>query len=138
MLTYFEKDEARHVGLGTQALPTMMRAMTRLESARLSAFALQVTFWLIASNKAMEPSVRALGLDPRRLLQLAKSKQMIVWNELWASAPRGEVGEKISRVMEAVASALWPAEGEGTVPGRSRAFLRALRHGVDEVPTTID
>src|SRR5262249_31085760 len=44
LLVYFEKDEARHVGLGTQVLPVMMRRMSRVEGARLSAFALKVTF----------------------------------------------------------------------------------------------
>src|SRR6185295_4963168 len=82
LLPYFEKDEARHVGLGTQVLPLLMRRMNRLEGAQLTAFTLRVTFWLLASNHAMEPGLRALGLDPRRLLTLAKSKQMIVWDEL--------------------------------------------------------
>ena len=31
LLLYFEKDEARHVGLGTQYLPTMLRRMSRVE-----------------------------------------------------------------------------------------------------------
>lgn len=140
ILPYFEKDEARHVGLGTQCLPVMMRQMGRLEGARLTAFALRVTFWLIAANHAMQAPLRELGLDPRRVLQLAKSKQMIVWNEIWKSAPKSkpDVGDMISKVMEATASAFWPPEEDATVTDRSRAFLRALRDGVDMVETTID
>jgi hypothetical protein len=138
LLAYFEKDEARHVGLGTQVLPIMMRNMSRLEGARLSAFALKVTFWLIASNAAMQEPLRELGLDPRRVLQLAKSKQMIVWEELWQSTHKAPtVGDAIARVMEAVANAAWPPPGDTGLTGRSRAFVRGLMTGVDEVPTTI-
>ena len=138
LLGYFEKDEARHVGLGTQVLPIMMRKMNRLEGARLSAFALKVTFWLIASNAAMQEPLRELGLDPRRVLQLAKSKQMIVWDELWqATSKSPTLGDAIARVMEAVANAAWPPPGHTGVRGRSKAFVRGLMTGVDEVPTSI-
>jgi hypothetical protein len=139
LLLYYEKDEARHVGLGTQCLPLMMREMNRLEGARLSAFALKVTFWLIASNHAMTPSLRALGLDPRRVLVLAKSKQMIVWEELWSATSK--VGptpaDVVARVMEAVASGLWPADEDASAFGRLRAVARGLASGVDQVSTSI-
>jgi hypothetical protein len=138
LLPYFEKDEARHVGLGTQVLPLMMRRMNRLEGARLTAFALKVTFWLLASNRAMDPALRQLGLDPRRLLVLAKSKQMIVWEEVWgATNKQVDVGDAIARVMEAVASGLWPPEEAQGLAGRARAFARAMGGGVDQVPTSI-
>ena len=139
LLVYFEKDEARHVDLGSQILPVMMRKMSRLEGARLSAFALKVTFWLLASNHAMEPSLRALGIDPRRTLQLAKSKQMIVFEELWQASPqKSGVSDLIVRVMEAIANGVWPPPGENTLTGRSRAFARALfNDGVERVETSI-
>ncbi len=138
LLPYFEKDEARHVGLGTQVLPLLMRRMNRLESARLTGFALRVTFWLLASNRAMEPSLLELGLDPRRLLVLAKSKQMIVWEEVWgATNKKADVGDAVARVMEAIASGLWPPEDEKSLKGRARAFARAIGEGVDQVQTSI-
>jgi hypothetical protein len=138
LLPYFEKDEARHVGLGTQVLPMLMRRMNRLEAARLTAFALQVTFWLLASNRAMEAPQRELGLDPRRMLVLAKSKQMLVWNEVWGATNKKDgVGDAVARVMEAIASGLWPPEDQRGLGGRARSFARALGGGVDQVATTI-
>jgi hypothetical protein len=137
-MPYFEKDEARHVGLGTQCLPLLMRRMSRLERARLTTFALEVTFWLLASNVAMEPGLRALGLDPRRVLTLAKSKQMIVWEEVWQATDRpAAVTNALSHVMEAVASGMWPPAGEEGLAGRARSAWRALSGGVDQVPTSI-
>jgi hypothetical protein len=138
LLPYFEKDEARHVGLGTQVLPILMRRMSRLEAAELTAFALRVTFWLLASNRAMEPGLVTLGLDPRRMLVLAKSKQMLVWEELWQQTDGpSAAGDVVARVMEAIASGLWPREDERSLSGRARSFLRALEGGVDRVETTI-
>ncbi|APR77766.1 Hypothetical protein A7982_03113 [Minicystis rosea] len=139
LLPYFEKDEARHVGLGTQVLPILMRRMNRIEAAQLTAFALRVTFWLLASNRAMEPGLRTLGLDPRRVLTLAKSKQMIVWEELWQATNKQDtdLGDLIARGMEAIANGMWPPDGEQDLLGRARAVWSGLRGGVAQVPTTI-
>jgi hypothetical protein len=139
LLPYFEKDEARHVGLGTQCLPMLLKKQSRLDAARFSKFALEVTFWLLASNKAMEGSLRALGLDPRRVLTLAKSKQLLVFEELWAATGQGGVtaGAVIGRVMEATANAAWPPPGETGVVARSKALVKGLVFGIDTVETTI-
>jgi hypothetical protein len=139
LMPYYEKDEARHVGLGTQCLPIMMRGMSRLEAARLNAFALRVTFLLLAANQAMAPALRELGLDPRRVLTLAKSKQMIVWEDLWRSNRKeGKTAtDLVARVMEAVANATWPPEGQTGAVARSRAFLDGLLRGVERVETSI-
>jgi hypothetical protein len=139
LLPYFEKDEARHVGLGTQCLPMMMRKMGRLEGARLSAFALEITYRLVAANRAMEAPLRELGIDPRRTLQLAKSKQMLVWSELWGATGKTgtTVADVISRVMEASANAFWPPPGQTSPGGRAWAFVEALKAGVEPVETSI-
>jgi hypothetical protein len=139
LLPYYEKDEARHVGLGTQVLPVLMRRMGRVEAAKLTAYALRVTFWLLASNRAMAPALVELGLDPRRVLTLAKSKQMIVWEELWQATNDTslDLGDVVARVMEAIANGMWPPEGEADALGRARAAWRGLIRGVDQVPTSI-
>ena len=140
LLFYVEKDEARHVGLGVQYLPILMRAMGRIERARFTAFALKVTYHLLAANRAMEPDLRVLGLDPRRILQLAKSKQLLVFDELWASTPgtKSKLGDFASLGMEALANAMWPEPKDEGLFGRARAFVRALRDdGVATVPTSI-
>jgi hypothetical protein len=139
LLPYFEKDEARHVGLGTQVLPMLMREMGRVEGAMLSAFALKVTFWLLASNMAMEPGLRGLGIEPRRMLTLAKSKQLIVFEELWQATEKTGTtfGDVVGRVMEATANAMWPPPGERGVVARGKALVRGLAHGVETVETSI-
>jgi hypothetical protein len=140
LLLLFEKDEARHVGLGTQYLPVLMRKMNRWEAMKLTLFALDVTFWLIASNQAMSPALRELGIEPRRVLMLAKSKQMLVWEEIWnVTGKEGDTwGDRVSRAMEATANAMWPPAGKEGLRGRVEAFWQALPGGVDQVATSID
>src|SRR5690349_24882172 len=55
LLRYYEKDEARHVGLGTQFAPTLMRKQRGLEALDTMMFQLRLVFWSTASLKAMEP-----------------------------------------------------------------------------------
>ena len=114
--------------------------MNAFERARFTAFAVKISLRLLAANHAMQGDLRALGLDPRRVLRLAKSKQVLVFEELWAAAPgsKSRAGELASLGLEALANALWPEKSDGSVRGRMRAFMQALREdGVASVPTTI-
>jgi hypothetical protein len=140
LLLYVEKDEARHVGLGMQHLPMLIRAMGPIARARFTAFALKVTAHMIVAHHAMQHDLRALGLDPRRILLLGKSKQSIVFEELWATAPgsKNAIGDVASLGIQALANALFPEPGEESLADRGRAFVRALRsEGVPKVPTTL-
>jgi hypothetical protein len=141
LLLYFEKDEARHVGLGLQYLPLLVRQMTPLERARFTAFALEITVHLLASQWAMTDDLRAIGIDPREVMRLGKGKQLLVFEELWAADPDAKSvwGDRVSLLLEAVANATWPEERERSAGGRLRAFVRALREeGVASVATSID
>jgi hypothetical protein len=141
LLLYYEKDEARHVGLGMQYLPMLITNMTRAERVRFTTFALKVTYRLIASNRAMEPGMRELGMDPRVMVRLGKSKQTLVFEELWASAPgsRTRFGDAVSLVLQSASNALWPENDDATPLERLRAFVDGMRgDGLDPVDTSID
>lgn len=63
---------------------------------------------------------------------------MIVWDELWNATNKSPtLGDAVARVMEAAANAAWPPPGDHGLRGRSRAFVRGLQSGVEQVPTTI-
>jgi len=140
LMLYFEKDEARHVGLGIQYLPMLVRKMSPLESLRFTRFALGITVNLLSGLWAMSDDLEALGLDPREIMRLGKSKQLLVFEDLWsATGERSVIGDRVSLVLEAIASATWPDARERDPVGRARAFVRALREdGVETVPTAID
>ncbi len=141
LLVYYEKDEARHVGLGTQLLPTLMKRMTLRERIEFSAFSFKIAAISIASLKGSEKDLRTLGIDPRRVAVLGKSKQMMVFDQLWQLAPeaKSDVGERLGMVFDAVAEAMWPDEKADPSPGaRVRRVLRTLSTGYETTETVLD
>ena len=63
LLVYFEKDEARHVGLGVQYVPALLKKMNFREGLATLGFHLKLSFWEIASLKSMEKDLRAAGAE---------------------------------------------------------------------------
>jgi hypothetical protein len=140
LLVYYEKDEARHVGLGVQLLPTLIRKMSVPERVAFSAYSFKVGFLSLGSLKGAETDLRALGIDPRRVAILGKSKQMLVFEELFKLAPnaRSKAGERIGFMMDAIAEALWPAGGAGSPLGeRARRVLHTLSEGYETTETVL-
>jgi hypothetical protein len=140
LLVYYEKDEARHVGLGVQILPTLMSKMSMADRIAFSAYSFKVGFLSLGSLKGAEDDLRALGIDPRRVAVLGKSKQMLVFEELWKLVPnaRSEVGERIGFFMDAIAEALWPEpNSDPALTARAKRVLRTLREGYETTETVL-
>ena len=129
LLRYYEKDEARHVGLGTQFLPSLMRRQTRLEAAETMAFQLRLVFWATSSLKAMEQDLHAIGISAPHLIERGKDIQMKAFDEMWSQmggTPQSH--ETINRVLNGIDAALFPGVGvEIDLVGRARRFVAAAR-----------
>ena len=141
LLVYYEKDEARHVGLGTQLLPTLMREMSIRERLAFSAYSFKVVAWSLASLKKTEDDLRALGLDPRRVAVLGKSKQMMAFEELWMQPgmKKNAINERIGLAFDAIAEALWPdAEADPRLHARAQRVLKTLVDGYETTETFLD
>jgi hypothetical protein len=141
LLVYYEKDEARHVGLGTQLLPTLIREMSVPERVEFSAFSFKVAALSLASLKQSERDFEALGILPRRVAVLGKSKFTLVLNELWALSPESKsaLGDKLGLVFDAIAEALWPDPNASRALGaRARRVLRTLTTGYESIETVLD
>ena len=141
LLVYFEKDEARHVGLGTQMLPTLMRGMSVAERLEFSAYSFKVAGLSLGSLKGSEADLKTLGIDPRRVAVLGKSKQMLVFEELWELAPgmKSRAGEALGRGFDVIAELLWPdADADRSVSGRARKLASTLWSGYTTVETVLD
>jgi hypothetical protein len=63
LLPYFERDEARHVGLGVLYLPRLLAGLSRLQAARLKLFQLRVNTLIIWGTRLLRPHFEALGMD---------------------------------------------------------------------------
>ena len=133
LLRYYEKDEARHVGLGVQLLPQLIRGLSKKESLGLFLFQIQLLGWTLAGLKSMEPAFRELGVDPKAILQVGRAKQTLVFQEMWSQLgitrpPPARAA--VIRGIKGVAEALFC--DEPGVRARARAFARGLRGALDE------
>ena len=102
LLVYFEKDEARHVGLGIQYLPELLKRMSRTEGLATLAFQLRLIYLELASLKSMETELKAVGIHPPDLIRNGKTRQLAAFQEMWSQpgAKRTEADRKITVVVQ--------------------------------------
>lgn len=75
LMAYYERDEARHVGLGMQYMPELMKGMSPLELTRLFLFQAKLIAYALWENKVLESDFRQLGIDPREIIERTRAKQ---------------------------------------------------------------
>jgi hypothetical protein len=129
LLRYYEKDEARHVGLGIQYLPGLLQRMSWREGLSLFGFQLKIIGWAIASLKSLEPDLRVLGVDARQVFELGRAKQMLATDELWEQMGIHEIPRSREVVFKAIMAVSELAFPEGEPPRSPAAVLAALRRG---------
>lgn len=84
LMPYFERDEARHVGLGVLYLPERLEQVGRRDALRLQLFQIKATTLVLWAVVLLRDSLEALGVDLNRTFQLAFKNQI----ELVASMRR--------------------------------------------------
>ncbi|MBA3393801.1 MAG: ferritin-like domain-containing protein [Deltaproteobacteria bacterium] len=67
LLYYFERDEARHVGLGVLTLPAVLEGLSDRDALALWWFQTRMQFEMIASGMTINPAFAALGVDPAEM-----------------------------------------------------------------------
>lgn len=107
LLPYYEKDEARHVGLGVMYLPRLLRRQSARETAATMAFQLRSIGLLMSAGLTMHQHFRNLGIDPRKMAEYTMKLQDDVTREMLADAPSD------GRRRDAVRGLFNPARGFG-------------------------
>jgi hypothetical protein len=69
LLYYFERDEARHVGLGVLALPDVLGGLSERDSLALWWFQTRMQLEMIGSGMAMRHAFDTLGIDQAEMNQ---------------------------------------------------------------------
>jgi hypothetical protein len=107
---YYEKDEARHVGLGVQHLPDLMRRATRLQNARAIWFQIKMSAWTIRGLQILEPHFNAIGVPTRRVIKLGRGKMFTASEMLWSGMgmERPMSRQRIEAAIDAVMEVLFP------------------------------
>lgn len=103
LMRYYERDEARHVGLGMQYLPEMMKTMSKRELADTFLFQARLISYAIWENKVIERDLEVLGIDSRRIIEKARAKQALALREAFA-ALGVDVNEDRSIVFSTIAA----------------------------------
>lgn len=81
LMRYFERDEARHVGLGMQYLPSLMKPMSKRQVGAMITFQVRLLAWALWELKILEPDFKVLGIVPRAILDRGRSKQLAALHE---------------------------------------------------------
>lgn len=67
LLYYFERDEARHVGLGVLTLPDVLEGLSDREALALWWFQTKMQLEMIAGGMMINPAFVKLGIDPAEM-----------------------------------------------------------------------
>jgi hypothetical protein len=138
LMSFYERDEARHIGLGIQLVPQLVSELSIAGAVGLAVFNIDMLLATLASVKSIEPDLLALGVDPRSLLGIAFRRQQDIDEKIRVEFPNWPKDQPARRVFEGLCEALFPSEGtDANVPMATRvkhAFevARRLRPSVFE------
>jgi hypothetical protein len=123
LLPYYERDEARHVGLGVQLVPQLMGKLSIPQVVDVALFQLDLLVTTLLALKSIEPDLLALGVDPRSMLGIAFRKQGEIDTAIQKEFPLWPKDPPVRRVFEGVCEVLFPSEGrDADVPVASRVW----------------
>jgi len=76
LLVYYERDEARHVALGVQHLPVVMKDMSKLKLISLLAWQFRLFMLELEGLNDMRYDFENVGLSPNKLFEYAEKRQI--------------------------------------------------------------
>ena len=136
LLSYYERDEARHVALGALHLPTLMSDLSQAELIALWRWQMHMFMLQIDGLVELAPSMAALGIDAREVYRLGQAKQLAASKMMFGGlAERPWLLQLFVRVTEARMAFSFPTEGQGP-SARLRGAWLGLRHGPGHIPDT--
>jgi hypothetical protein len=127
LLPYYEKDEARHVGLGTLYLPRLLGGLSRFEAAGVVAFQLRCVGLLMSGGMTLRRDFEALGFDARKVASHTMELQDRIVREMVQTEKGGARGLLNPKrgFGPAILDLVHPPEGMAALPAWKRRFLEA-------------
>lgn len=132
LLPFFEKDEARHVGLGVQYLPSALRGIGVAGLTRVTAYEVQLVFWELQALADMEKALAVLGIRAQELVRVGFKKQLQANDLMWDAFGRKDrpVSTLISRAITTACEARFPPDdARGSLFARAKAAAKVWRAG---------
>jgi hypothetical protein len=136
LLPYYEKDEARHVGLGVMYLPRLLKQLDRWDAMRVAAFQLRCVGMLMSGGMTMREDFRALGMNQREMAKYTMRLQNDIVHDMLDSndGRRDSVKGLLNPakgIGPTVLDFVHPEGGPAAVGPIHRVVLRAWRAGAE-------
>jgi hypothetical protein len=129
LLPYFERDEARHVALGVNHLPALLRGVGPREGADILIWQLGMFELEVRGMEELRPSFDCLGIPARQVLRLGQAKQLLAFRAMATELGRDRQNvEWIKKFFDFRIELAYPPDG--TPPGRWSRFVRAAREAL--------
>jgi hypothetical protein len=139
LMPLFERDEARHVGLGVLYLPKVLPRLSRRNLRRLHRYQARTMLMVLAQGFRLHDDFARLGIDHRELNELSFRHQAEVFREIrehhggtLPASVRSGLMQFSRKILNAEMDFLYPADEAAIGPWRARA-RRGLRHALDGV-----
>ena len=128
LLAFYEIDESRHIALGIQYLPKLIKRMNKFQLASLVIWQAKVINAEIKGLKEIENDVIALGLEPLEIFEYAEKKQMecfeLIAKQMGISLPLLHPLKKIIEFRKAMA--FYPNKKDGLLTKIKNALIAAF------------
>jgi hypothetical protein len=135
LVTYYERDEARHVALGVLHLPKLLKGLTPLEAVDLWGWEFREYLAQMRMLRELEPHFRRLGMDVRRVIEIGRNKQVranqMLTEEIGAPSP---VLTAFVRFFDAKTEWEWPSAAYDSRREHLEAVWKAAFQGTGMVP----
>lgn len=129
LMPFYERDEARHIGLGVQLVPKLISELSVPAAIDLAFFQLDLLTATLFSLKSIERDLLNIGVDPRSLLGIAFRRQADIDEKIRAEFPQWPQDPPLRRVFEGVCEILFPSEGlDANVPAPLR-----IKHAMEVI-----
>jgi len=134
LMKYYEKDEARHVGLGMQYLPLLVKDMNKWQRAHMFSYQFRILGYGMFETKLIERELETLGIDPRDVMERARAKQMVVFKETFEALGMNAESGPVIRLLGCTGELMFPtAQTRGDKTAQRRAAWAALRGAVPDI-----
>jgi hypothetical protein len=133
LLYYYERDEARHVGLGALALPSILPGLSDLDAGKLWLFQFRIQLLLVGGGITMRDAFVTLGIDQAALQLYGFELQRDVYKRMGTDKVAGPSRARATRGLFKMSRAgqdrvnrfLFPKDGQER-PTWQEPLLRAL------------
>lgn len=134
LMTYYERDEARHVGLGMQFLPMLLKDMSKIQMAGFFTFQTRILALGMMEMKLIESDLAVVGISAREIMERARAKQMLVLNRTFETIGLNPDKGIVIGLVSSAAELLFPTEEtRGDFGKQVKAAYGALRGDLPDV-----